>query len=75
LTMFLACVRFCCGLKSNNIWRTLPAVWCIHSKIKFKCSFWLVDWTTLMSKLWQSHWHAPPVNFPPVFCTQQTGSG
>ncbi len=73
--MSLAWVIFCGGLVCTSVLCTLVTVWCILSQIALDCGFSLVEHTSLMLKISNSHWKSCPMNSPPLSCRHCTGRG
>ncbi len=73
--MSLAWVIFCGGLVYTSVLSTLVTVWCILSQIALDCGFFLVEHTSLMLKIYNSHWKFCPMNSPPLSCRHCTGHG
>ncbi len=71
----LAWVIFCGGLVCTSVLSTLFTVWCILSQIVLDCGFLLVEHTSLMLKISNSHWKFCPMNSPPLSCRHCTGRG
>ncbi len=73
--MSLAWVTFCGGLVCTSVLSTLVAVWCILSQIALDCVFLLVEHTSLMLKISNSHRKFCPMNSPPLSCRHCTRRG
>ncbi len=73
--MSLAWVIFHGGLVRTSVLSTLVTVWCILSQIALDCRFLLVEHTSLMLKVSNSHWKFCPMNSPPLLCRHCTGQG
>ncbi len=73
--MSLAWVIFHGGLICTSVLSTLVTVWCILSQIALDCRFLLVEHTSLMLKIYISHWKFCPMNSPPLPCRHRTGQG
>ncbi len=73
--MSLAWVIFCGGLVCTSVLSTLVTVWCILSQIALDCGFLLVEHTSLMLKISNSHWKFCLMNLPPLLCRHCTGQG
>ncbi len=73
--MSLAWVILCGGLVCTSVFRTLFTVWCILSQIALDCGFLLVEHTSLMLKISNSHWKFCPMNLPPLSCRHHIGQG
>ncbi len=63
------------GLVCTIVLSTLVTVWCILSQIALDCRFLLVENTSLMLKISNSHWKFCPINPPPLSCRHRTGQG
>ncbi len=63
------------GLEHTSVLSTLVTVWCIHSQIALDCGFLLVEHTSLMLKISNSHWKFCPMNSPHLSCRHCTGQG
>ncbi len=59
--MSLAWVIFYGGLVCTSVLSILVTVWCILSQIALDCKFWLVEHTSLMLKISNSHWNFCPM--------------
>ncbi len=73
--MSLVWVIFCWGLLCTSVLSTLVTVWCILSQIALDCGFLLVEHTSLMLKISNSHWKFCLMNSPPLSCRHCTGWG
>ncbi len=73
--MSLAWVIFSGGLICTGVLSTLVTVWCILSQIALDCGFLLVEHTSLMLKISNSHWKFCPMNSPPLSCRHHIGQG
>ncbi len=73
--MSLAWLIFCGGLVCTSVLSTSVTVWCILSQIALDCAFLLVEHTSLMLKISNSHWKFCPMNSPPLSCRHCTGQG
>ncbi len=73
--MSLALVIFCGGLVCTSVLSTLVTVWCILSQIALDCGYLLVEHTSLMLKISNSHWKFCLMNLPPLSCRHHTGQG
>ncbi len=73
--MTLAWVIFYGQLVCTSVLSTLVTVWCILSQIALDCGFLLVEHTSLMLKISNSHWNFCPINSPLLSCRHCTGWG
>ncbi len=73
--MSQAWVIFCGELVYTSVLSTLVTVWCILSQIALDCKFLLVEHTSLMLKISNSHWKFCLMNTPPLSCRHHTGWG
>jgi hypothetical protein len=73
--MSQAWVIFHGGLVCTSVLSTLATVWCILSQIALDCGFLLVEHTSLMLKISNSHWKFYLMNSPPLSCRHCTGRG
>jgi hypothetical protein len=71
--MSLAWVIFHGGLVCTSVLSTLVTVWCILSQVALDCGFLLVEHTSLMLKISNSHWKFCLMNSPPLSCKHCTG--
>ncbi len=72
--MSLAWVILRGGLVCTSVLSTLFTVWCIISQIALDCGFLLVEHTSLMQKISNSHWKFCLMNSPTLsfkHCTEQ----
>ncbi len=73
--MSLAWAIFRGGLVCTSVLRTLFTVWCILSQITLDCGFLLVEHTSLILKISNSHGKFCPMKSPPLSCRHRTGWG
>ncbi len=73
--MSLAWVILHGGLVCTSVLSTLFTVWCTLSQIALDCGLLLVEHTSLMQKISNSHWKFSLMNSPPLSCRHCTGRG
>ncbi len=67
--------HICGGLVCTSVLSTLVTVWCFLSQIALDCGYLLVEHTSLMLKISNSHWKFCPINSPPLSCIHCIGRG